>query len=89
MLGPRKRPTSYHSGEAILPNGWNANVRLFVAADVLEVVGSRGPVKPEDFVKLGETWAGKWRDYWHRKQWKPELDDPQFEWCAPEADDSD
>lgn len=77
------------TGEAILPNGWNANVRLFVAAETLEVVGSRGPVKPEDLVKLGETWAGKWRDYWHRKQWKPALDDAQFEWCAPEADDSD
>jgi hypothetical protein len=77
------------SGEAILPNGWNANIRLFVASDRLEVIGSRGPVAPEELIRQGELWSQKWRDYWHRKQWKPELSDPQFEWCAPERDDRD
>ena len=76
------------TGEAILPNGWNANVRLFVAADELEVAGSRGPIAPEALVRAGEDWTGKWRDYWRRKEYKPDLDDPQFEWNVPTADDA-
>jgi hypothetical protein len=77
------------TGEAILPSGENANVRLIVAADELEVIGSRGKLGLDDLLRFAETWAQKWRDYWHRKGWKPELDDPQFEWCAPEKDDRD
>jgi hypothetical protein len=75
------------TGEAILENGWNANVRLFVAADTFEVIGPRGPIAPEELVRLGEEWAARWLDYWRKKESRPELEDPQFEWTVPTADD--
>ncbi len=75
------------TGEAILPNGWNANVRFFVAADEWEAVGPRGPISPEDLVRAGEDWLEKWRAYWRRKERHPEAEDPQFEWTVPTEDD--
>jgi hypothetical protein len=75
------------TGEAILGNGWNANVRLFVAAETLEVIGPRGAMSIDDFVRIGEDWTAKWRDYWRRKEQHPELDEAQFEWTVPAEDD--
>lgn len=70
--------------EVILPNGRNANARIFCAADALEIAGAKGPVAIHDLLRLGEEWAAKWRDYWLRKERRPETpEDPQFEWIRP------
>jgi hypothetical protein len=70
--------------EVILPNGWNANARIFLAADTLDIFGSKGPVGAADLIRLGEDWAAKWRDYWQRKERRPETpEDPQYEWIEP------
>ena len=76
------------TAEVILPNGWNANARLFIAADALDVFGSKGPTELATMIRNGEDWTAKWRDYWKRKERRPELpEDPQFEWIQPTADD--
>lgn len=76
------------TGEAILPSGLNANIRIFVASDAVEAVGPRGVLPLEEFVHLGEEWLAKWREYWTRKLRRPELpDDPQFDWHVPAEDD--
>lgn len=77
------------AAEVILPNGWNANARLFVAAQTLDVAGSRGPVEIDALLRAGEDWTLKWRDYWARKERRPDTpEDPQFEWIEPTPDDA-
>jgi hypothetical protein len=74
------------SCEVILPNGMNANARVFIAADELEVVSSRGAIAPALLVQMGDEWVNHWRQYWARKERRPELpDDPQFAWLVPEG----
>ena len=71
--------------EVILPNGMNANARVFIASDELEVVGSRGPIPVAALMQYGDEWVNQWRQYWARKERRPELpDDPQFAWLVPE-----
>lgn len=73
------------TAEVILANGWNANARLFIAADAVDIVGSKGPTTAEDLVRNGEVWTAKWRDYWVRRRRRPELpEESQFEWMQPE-----
>lgn len=70
--------------EVILPNGMNANGRVFIAADEVEVVSSRGAIQPQSLVQSGDEWKNLWRQYWARKERRPELpDDPQFAWLPP------
>jgi hypothetical protein len=76
------------TAEVILPSGVNANARLFVAADALDAIGSKGPTDLAALVRAGEDWAAKWRDYWRRRERRPELgEDPQFEWMQPTEDE--
>ncbi|HVY62930.1 MAG TPA: hypothetical protein VHF22_14830 [Planctomycetota bacterium] len=76
------------TAEVILPSGINANARLFLAADGLDVVGSKGPRDLGALLREGEDWTAKWRDYWRRRERRPELpEDPQFEWMQPTEDD--
>ncbi len=72
------------TAEVVLPNGSNANGRVFAAADAFDAIGSKGPVGVEDLIRLGEDWAAKWREHWARRARRPELpEDPQFEWLPP------
>lgn len=72
------------SAEVVLPNGWSANARLFVAADALEVAGARGPLAVPDVLRAAAEWTGRWQDYWARRERNPDLPpDPQYDWCEP------
>jgi len=75
------------AAEVVLPNGWNANARMFVAADALEIAGSKGALTVTDILRQGAEWTGKWLDYWSRKERGriPEgKEEPQYDWIAPE-----
>jgi hypothetical protein len=75
------------STEVILPNGWNANARVFIAAGALDIYGSKGPVAVHDLLRLGEEWERRWREYWDRRKRRPELpEEPQYEWIQPGDD---
>lgn len=72
--------------EVVLPNGWNANGRIFVAAGSLEIAGSKGPLDVGQVLRLGAEWQGKWMDYWSKKaRGRITVEDPQYEWSEPEG----
>jgi hypothetical protein len=76
------------TAEVILPSGMNANARVFLASDALDAIGSKGPTDLAALVRNGEDWAAKWREYWQRRERRPELpEDPQFEWMQPTEQD--
>lgn len=74
------------TAEVILPSGMNANARLFIAADALDTLGSRGSIDLPNLVRLGVEWEAKWKAYWQRRERRPEMpEEAQFEWMQPEG----
>ncbi len=75
------------AGEAILPNGVNADIRLFAVARELHVFGAEGETSLARLVEAGEEWGAGWRAFWRRKARGEDISDPQFEWAVPVKDD--